>query len=191
MNFLMQHTVTYSHPCKKYSGKCFLLYTWEELYKRYLNQPEFHKHGIMSKTALCMYKPKYILLLGKTPMNQCLCDECENCELLKGSLIASGVKGIPSNKYDAIDATMCPLRTGQFGSSYAFAPHECIMRSCVECGKHKLHNIIYVMPARIAGGCLLLDHTDETALSEAAGQHRIRQRKLSSKLNGRWWYTGY
>ena len=40
------------------------------------------------------------------------------------------------------------------------------------------------MPARIAGGHLLLEHTDETASSEAAGQHRIRQRKLSSKLNG-------
>ena len=37
-----------------------------------------------------------------------------------------------------------------------------------------------VMPARIAGGRLLLEHTDETASSEAASQHRIRQRKLSS-----------
>ena len=40
------------------------------------------------------------------------------------------------------------------------------------------------MPARIAGGRLLLEHTDETASSEAAGQRRMRQRKLSSKLNG-------
>ena len=32
-----------------------------------------------------------------------------------------------------------------------------------------------VMPARIVGGRLLLKHTDETALSEVAGQHRIRQ----------------
>ena len=43
---------------------------------------------------------------------------------------------------------------------------------------------VYVMPARIAGGHLLLGHTEETASSEAAGQHRIRQRKLSSKPNG-------
>ena len=39
---------------------------------------------------------------------------------------------------------------------------------------------IYVMPARIVGGRLLLKHTDETASSEAAGQRRIQQRKLSS-----------
>ena len=31
----------------------------------------------------------------------------------------------------------------------------------------------HVMPARIAGGCLLLEHTDETASSEAASQRRI------------------
>ena len=39
------------------------------------------------------------------------------------------------------------------------------------------------MPARIAGGGLLLEDTDETASSEAAGQHRIQQQKLSSKPN--------
>ena len=33
--------------------------------------------------------------------------------------------------------------------------------------------MIYVMPARIAGGRLQLEHTDETASSEAAGQRRI------------------
>ena len=32
---------------------------------------------------------------------------------------------------------------------------------------------VYVMPARIVGGRLLLKHTDETAMSEVAGQHRI------------------
>ena len=41
-----------------------------------------------------------------------------------------------------------------------------------------------VMPARIAGGHLLLEHTDETASSEAASQRRIWQRKLFSKPNG-------
>ena len=32
---------------------------------------------------------------------------------------------------------------------------------------------IYVMPARIVGGHLLLKHTDETTSSEVTGQHRI------------------
>ena len=34
---------------------------------------------------------------------------------------------------------------------------------------------VYVMPARIVRGRLLLKHTDETASSEATGQRRIRK----------------
>ena len=36
VNFLMQNTVSYSTSCKKYAGKCFLLYTLNETYKMYL-----------------------------------------------------------------------------------------------------------------------------------------------------------
>ena len=82
LNLLMQDTITYSHPCKHYAGKKFLLHTWDEVYKRYINQPEFHRHGIISKTSMRIYKPKYILLAGSTPVNQCLCDICENCDLI-------------------------------------------------------------------------------------------------------------
>ena len=138
INFLMQDTITYSDSCKRYSGKRFMLHTWEEVYKRYMKQPEFHKNGILSKTSMRMYKPKYILLSGSTPLSQCLCDYCENCELLCKALVAAGVKSIPSNKFACIDSTLCSLRTGQFGSSYTFAPHECITRDCSECGKSKL-----------------------------------------------------
>ena len=74
LNFLMQDSITYSHPCKRYAGKKFLLHTLDEVYNRYTQQTQFHKHGKISKIALRLYKPKYILLAGKTPVNQCLCD---------------------------------------------------------------------------------------------------------------------
>ena len=60
----MQDTVTYAHPCKCYAGKRFLLNTREEIYKKYLKQTEFHRHGILAKTTKRVYKPKYILLSG-------------------------------------------------------------------------------------------------------------------------------
>ena len=41
-----------------------------------------------------------------------------------------------------------------------------------------------VMPARIAGGRLLLEHTDETTSSEAAASAEFDNEKLSSKPNG-------
>ena len=138
VNFLMQDTITFSSSCKKYAGKRFLVDTWAEVYKKYLNQPEYHQHGIISKSTMRSYKPKYILLSGSTPLSQCLCDYCENCELMMHALVAAGIKGIPPNKYLAIEATLCDTTTGQFGTDHTFGSQECIRRLCDNCGGEKL-----------------------------------------------------
>ena len=88
------------------------------------------------------YRPKEIRLSGQTPVNQCLCDYCENCDLLICALIAVGLKNIPSNKYKCLDSTFCDLREGQFGTSYTFAAKKCIQRQCTDCGTAKLRSII-------------------------------------------------
>ena len=137
-NFLMQDMISYSHPCKRYSGKKFLMHTLEETYRRYSQQTDFHKNGKISQTAMQQYKPKYILLAGQTPVNQCLCDYSENCDLLLKGLVAIGLKGLPSNRYSCVDSTFCDVRHGQFGMSYSFVSKQCIRRECMECGIHKL-----------------------------------------------------
>ena len=104
-NFLMQDTVLFSHPCKKFAGKKFLLHTWNKIYQMYQEQPEFHKNGLILKTSMRVYKPKYILLSGSTPVNQCLCNSCENCNLMHKALVAAGMKQIPSNKYLCLDGS--------------------------------------------------------------------------------------
>ena len=142
INFVMQDTVTYSHPCKRYSGKRFLMGTLEETYQKYLQQPAYHKNGILSRTRMRMLKPKYILLSGQIPLNQCLCDYCENCDLMLKALVAAGVKGVPRNKYSAIDITLCDIRLGQFGTDYEFCSHTCISRGCNQCGTDKLKIVI-------------------------------------------------
>ena len=142
MNFLMQDTITYAHPCKRYAGKHFLLDTWDQIYQKYLAQTEFHRHGIMAKSTVRYYRPKYVLLSGCTPLNICLCDSCENCDLLRRALLAVGIKGIPSNKYSVIESTLCDVRSGQFGITYEFRKHSCITRECNQCGQGKLLEII-------------------------------------------------
>ena len=141
-NFLMQDTITYSHPSKKYAGKKFLMHTWNDIFKKYQEQPEFHEHGFISRTTMRNYKPKFILLSGQTPANQCLCDICENCELIRKSLLASGIKSIPPNKYACVDSTLCTLRQGKFATSNRFPPINCVNRDCKNCGKCKLKVII-------------------------------------------------
>ena len=85
-----------------------------------------------------VYKPKNILLCGSTPVNQCLCDYCENCSLMIKALTAAGVCGVPGNKYSAIDSIMCDVRNGQFGTCYTFANHKCIKQKYNDCRKVKL-----------------------------------------------------
>ena len=133
LNFIMQDTISYCTSSKKYAGKRFLLHTWNEIYNLYLQQPEFHRHGVISKSTMRSYKPKYVFLAGATPLNQCLCDYCENTDLIIRALAGVGLEGLPGNKYRAVDSTMCTLRDGQFGTGYDFAPHDCIMRNCAIC----------------------------------------------------------
>ena len=138
VNFLMQDTITFSSSCKKYAGKRFMVDTWAEIYKKYLEQPEYHTHGMISKSTMRSYKPGFIKLSGSTPLSQCLCDYCENCELMMRALVAAGLKGVPATKYLSIDSTLCDVLTGQFGTDYKFRQHECITRECDDCGRQKL-----------------------------------------------------
>ena len=134
VNFMMQDMITFSSSCKWYTGKRFMLDTWSEVFKKYLQQPEFHTHGVVGRSTMRSYKLKFILLSGLTPVSQCLCNHCENCNLMTKALVAAGVKGIPGNKYAAIEATLCDVSSGQFGTDYKFRRHQCINRECDECG---------------------------------------------------------
>ena len=137
----MQDTITYNHPSKKYAGKKFLMHTWNDIYKKYQEETEYHKHGIISKTTMRTYKLKYVLLSGQTPANQCLCDICENLELIRKTLLVSGIKKVLVNKYAYVNSTLCSLRLGKFGTN-SFPPINCVNHACTDCGQFKLKAII-------------------------------------------------
>ena len=52
INFLMQDTITFSCSSKRLTGKRFMVDTWAEIYKKYLEQPQFHTHCVVSKSTL-------------------------------------------------------------------------------------------------------------------------------------------
>ena len=70
--------------------------TWNEVYEKYLQQPECHRHGIIS-----------------TLINQRLCDICEKCDLMLKALIAAGVKGLPPSR-----CTMIKVPTPKRGGGH-------------------------------------------------------------------------
>ena len=104
--FLIQDSISFEHPSKKLSGKRFLRDTLEVTRQKYLQQPQYHKFGVISMSSMKNYRPGYILLCGQTPLDQCLCDKCENCEQLLKTLHAIGMQNIPSNRYSAVNSIM-------------------------------------------------------------------------------------
>ena len=58
--FLLQDTISFAHPSKRYAGKRFLCDTLDMTRKKYLAQPEYHKYGIVSMSTMKMYRPRYI-----------------------------------------------------------------------------------------------------------------------------------
>ena len=142
IRFLNQDCISFAHLSKKYSGKRFLRDPLKVIRKRYLQQSEFHQFGVISMSSMKAYQPENILLCGDTPLDQCLCDHCENCEQLLRSLIAIGMKQIPSNRYCAVESVMCSDRIKQVGSNYEFPRMECISGSCNNCGTKLLSDEI-------------------------------------------------
>ena len=130
------------------------------------------------------YRPKFIRLSGSTPVSQCLCDYCENCELLSKALIAAGIKGIPSSKYAAIELTLCDFTSGQFGTMYKFRRHSCINRLCDKCGKGKLK--IILDEANIDLLCLnktVSWHKWQKAEGDTAPQKYVHKKPLKTAVN--------
>ena len=140
--FLLQDTISFEHPCKKYAGKRFLRYTMDIIREKYKQQTEFHKYGMVSVSCMKEYRPKYMMLFGDIPLDSCLCNKCENCEQLLKKLQRLGLSSIPSNRYDAVNIVVCNERVLQVGSMQSFAKYECIAGECDLCGTDVLKNII-------------------------------------------------
>ena len=83
-----------------------------------------------------------MMLCSKTPLDQCLCDRCENFEQLIKAMHAVGLRNVPSNRYAAIDTVVRNDRCAQFGSEFSFPKHTCIEESCVNCVNHVLEERI-------------------------------------------------
>ena len=134
VDFLMQDSITFPHPCKKHSGRRFMRDTWDVTREKYLLQPEYHKYGVLALSTMKDFRPDNILLSSATPFANCLCDYCENVNKNLRALRKVGFKGLPSNKYDAVDVSVCDFRLQQAGMSYTYPSMECILGDCPDCG---------------------------------------------------------
>ena len=140
--FLLQDSISFAHPSKKFAGKWFLRDTLEVTRKKYLEQSEFHQYGIISMSSMKEYRPSYVMLCGVTPLDQCLCNKCENCEQLLKTLLSLGMKDIPANRYTAVDRVVCADKQKQAGCEFTFPQMKCIAGECELCGEGHLSSLI-------------------------------------------------
>ena len=136
--FLAQDTVSFEHPSKKYAGRRYLRNTIKEIRKIYVDQTEFHTYGMLSETRMKEFRPDNVFLCAKTPMESSLCQGCENCEKVIKALLAIGLKCVPANRYEGVNAIVCQQRSVQHGTSSSYAPLKCIQGKCDQCGVDKL-----------------------------------------------------
>ena len=142
IQFLSQDTISFEHPCKKHAGKRFLRDTLEVTRKKYLQQSEFHTNGVISYSCMKDYIPNNIFLVGRTPLDNCLCPKCRNCEQLLEKLRQIGVKLLPSDKYKVVASIQCPDRYEQMHCNYNFPRFECIVGQCANCGVELLEDLL-------------------------------------------------
>ena len=127
--------VSYSLPDIKYAGLRFMFFTLSEAYAVYLRKCTT-KRKVTEKTFEAL-KPKRVRTLQDTPLRGACCEYCANFAKIREALIGLGIKGIPRNHANAIEATWCSFRSSE--SDVKNLHHtempkkECALQNCKDC----------------------------------------------------------
>ena len=89
-------------------------------------------------SSMKQLRPRNILLCGSIPLDQCLCDRCENCEQVLKCFHSIGLTDIPKNRYCAVDSVVCSSCVQLTFSKFPFPRKECISGTCTQCGEFLL-----------------------------------------------------
>ena len=127
-------------PIARASGRQFLTKMLEESYHLYQEDcKKSDKKGVSFSTFCCLH-PKNIYKINQTPDRQCICDQCENFQLLKQAFQYNQIKGIPLHTDLCIKQSMCDVTNDENNSDGlhqvdpAYGNFKCIMCNCKKCG---------------------------------------------------------
>ena len=135
--------VTYSLPDMKYAGLRFMHFMIREAYGVYLKKCKLKR--IVAEKTFEALKPKFVRILQETPLCGARCEHCANFAKTREALIGVGMKGIPRNHAEVIEATWCPFKKERAGITsctswkvlHALARRECVRSECEKCGVTK------------------------------------------------------
>ena len=144
--------VSYSLPDIKYANLRFMHFTLREAYAVYVRKCRHQR--IVAETTFERLKPKNVRTVQETPLCDARCEYCANFGKTRDVLIVLGMKGIPRNHSEAIEATWCPFRTEHYEVTsqlkkdkitsrfkkevqHDLPNKKCVQRKCVTCGVTK------------------------------------------------------
>ena len=136
--------VTYSLPDMKYAGLRFMHFTIREAYSVYLRKCKGDR--LVAEKTFEALKPSFVRTVQETPLCGARCEYCANFGKTREALIGLGMKCIPRNHAEAVEATWCAFRkkkrdviTSRKQKDRKVLLHdlprkECVLRECVMCG---------------------------------------------------------
>ena len=143
INIYHDDEVSYSLPDIKYTNLRFMHFTLREAYAVYVRKCR-HQRIVAEKTFERL-KPKNVRTVQETPLHDAKCEYCANFGKTRDVLIALGMKGIPRNHAEAIEATWCPFRTERYKITSHLnkdkitshfkkeVQHDLLKKKCVQC----------------------------------------------------------
>ena len=96
-------------PNIKTAGRRYLTKTLEQSYQFYKEECIYLGKKSMSFATFCRFKPKNVYTINHTPDRQCICDTCENFQLLRKAFRYSNIKGIASHTNECIKQSLCTV----------------------------------------------------------------------------------
>ena len=111
--FYAQDNISFEMLIARASSRQFLTKTLEESYHMYQEDCKKSDKEYVSFSTFCRLHPKNIYKVNQTPDRQCICDQCENFQLLRQAFQYNQIKGIPSHTDLCIKQSMCDVSNNE------------------------------------------------------------------------------
>lgn len=146
-----QDLVSQPMPSIKHGSKRYSKRSQNEMFQLYERDHEFHYFGKMSKSTVNRYRPVHVKPMSQTPLDQCLCEKCQNIRLLLSAMRSYGLSMVPKDEYEASESSLCQERIDVTVTDVeeSFAKLPCLLRKCSNCGVETLMRVLRAANADI------------------------------------------
>ena len=136
-------------PDAKHANKLFLVESLRESYIKYVDHCKATSRSPYAFSSFCRNRGKDIKTFSDMPDRQCVCEKCENLNMLIKALHGVQVTSVQYSIRDCLAKTMCTPENGE-----KFEKLVCVKRSCEFCGVDRENAHLRNVNARSLATCV-------------------------------------